>query len=222
MFKKKKKRKQKKENVRIETCDDNRDIKLSTWSIGKNLAKQEEKETHWSRGSLRIGWIDSRALVGTIDDVLIVSRWPTIDATADVPSHRVYRGRTSGKTKVVGATNGTRRRKERRRSRILYGFGDNSRTRVVERLYLHPSRISIIERYPMEQANWRGIMTSCQERSAAWSPVNYMLFWPVGVFRGERLAIRLFVEQKKREKERKEKKGKKKVEKTRIDLRFWP
>lgn len=65
-------------------------------------------------------------------------------------------------------------------------------------------------------------MTSCQERSAAWSPVNYMLFWPVGVFRGERLAIRLFVEQKKREKERKEKKGKKKVEKTRIDLRFWP
>lgn len=49
-----------------------------------------------------------------------------------------------------------------------------------------------------------------------------MLFWPVDVFRGERLAIRLFVEQKKREKERKEKKGKKKVEKTRIDLRFWP
>lgn len=92
MFKKKKKRKQKKENVRIETCDDNRDIKLPTWSIGKNFAKQEEKETHWSRGSLRIGWIDSRALVGTIDDVLIVSRWPTIDATADVPSHRVYRG----------------------------------------------------------------------------------------------------------------------------------
>lgn len=30
MFKKKKKRKQKKENVRIETCDDNRDIKLPT------------------------------------------------------------------------------------------------------------------------------------------------------------------------------------------------
>lgn len=48
-------------------------------------------------------------------------------------------------------------------------------------------------------------MTSCQERSAAWSPVNYMLFWPVGVFRGERLAIRLFVEQKKGRKKRKEK-----------------
>lgn len=32
-----------------------------------------------------------------------------------------------------------------------------------------------------------------------------MLFWPVGVFRGERLAIRLFVEQKKKGERKKRK-----------------
>lgn len=134
-------------------------------------------------GSLKI---DSRALVGTIDDVLIVSRWQILRNSclswSTGMDERDERGNKSGGRNEW--------KKGRRRSRILYGFGGNSRTRVVERSYLHPSRISIIERYSYwsERIDW-GIMTSCQGRSAAWSPVNYTRF-----------ADQLFVERKKKKK----------------------
>ena len=52
--------------------DGNRDIKLPT-VIDKNLGKQEEYESPFIVGIVK-DRIDSRALVGTIDDVLIVSR----------------------------------------------------------------------------------------------------------------------------------------------------